>query len=200
LLISFFFNYLLGTVTFIVILNTLQLVVPRLTWLTLRSCTAVSPSLQFLLTIQLLSLAGLPPTLGFFVKYQSFVLLVQTGYVFLGFFLLFFSLITITYYLRIIQYLWFFPVSVFRVSGFLYPRVVANMPFSNVFQGGISENLAHNFCSLDFALYKFIPEFKVVWVFAFITAIISFCFIFWTDVILLYWTPYILIVLCGNGY
>ena len=79
----FFFNYLLGSIVFLLILMWLQYVLgpqARLTWVHLRYLAKNYPLLQGVLTIQVISLAGLPPMAGFFFKYYSFTALVQTGY------------------------------------------------------------------------------------------------------------------------
>ena len=64
------------------------------------------PGLSIAATLCLLSLAGIPPTVGFFGKYMIFKELVQTGHVGLTVLAVLASLVSVYYYLRIPIALW----------------------------------------------------------------------------------------------
>src|SRR5690606_10022014 len=60
------------------------------------------PFLAFIMTVSLLSLAGIPPLAGFFAKYYMFTVAFENGYVSLVLVAVFTSLIGIYYYFKII--------------------------------------------------------------------------------------------------
>jgi NADH-ubiquinone oxidoreductase chain 2 len=65
------------------------------------------PMLAFCLTVTLLSLAGIPPLIGFFAKQQVLLSCMQSGFYFGPFIAIFTSVIGAAYYLRIIKFLYF---------------------------------------------------------------------------------------------
>jgi NADH-quinone oxidoreductase subunit N len=65
------------------------------------------PILSLILTITLLSMAGLPPFIGFFTKYYIFVSLMDKGYYLLTLYSIIISVITSFIYLRLIKLIWF---------------------------------------------------------------------------------------------
>lgn len=68
-----------------------------------------APALALLLTLFLLSLAGIPPTLGFWAKYYVFAAAVQIGFLALLVVALVNSVVAAAYYLNIIRYMYLMP-------------------------------------------------------------------------------------------
>lgn len=66
-----------------------------------------SPWLAFLMMLLLLSMAGIPPTLGFDAKFSVLNAAVQAGHIPLAIIAVLFSLIGAFYYLRIIKLMYF---------------------------------------------------------------------------------------------
>jgi len=66
-----------------------------------------NPFLAFVMTVALLSLAGIPPTAGFFAKYYIFTAAFQAGYPWLVLIAILASLIGVYYYFRIIIAMYF---------------------------------------------------------------------------------------------
>jgi NADH:ubiquinone oxidoreductase subunit 2 (subunit N) len=67
----------------------------------------LSPKLGILYTIVFLSMAGLPPMVGFFTKYFIFVSLVKEGFYFLTLYAIVLSVITSFVYIRLVKLIWF---------------------------------------------------------------------------------------------
>jgi NADH-quinone oxidoreductase subunit N len=68
-----------------------------------------NPLLAFTLTISMLSLAGIPPTAGFFAKYYIFNTALSNGYLWLVIIAVIASLIGVYYYFKLIIAAWFKP-------------------------------------------------------------------------------------------
>jgi len=66
-----------------------------------------NPLLAFVMTVALLSLAGIPPTAGFFAKYYIFTAAFQAGYVGLVLIAIIASLVGVYYYFKIIIAMYF---------------------------------------------------------------------------------------------
>jgi len=66
-----------------------------------------SPWLAFMMLILMFSMAGVPPTIGFYAKFAVFSAAVQTGHITLVVLALLFSLIGAFYYLRIVKLMYF---------------------------------------------------------------------------------------------
>lgn len=66
-----------------------------------------NPALAALLSLFLVSLAGVPPTIGFFAKYYLFSLAVQQGFIWLIIFAVINSVISVAYYVRPIVHMYF---------------------------------------------------------------------------------------------
>jgi NADH:ubiquinone oxidoreductase subunit 5 (subunit L)/multisubunit Na+/H+ antiporter MnhA subunit len=66
------------------------------------------PFLAFCLTITLLSLAGVPPMIGFFAKQQVLLAALQSDFFFVSIIAIFTSVIGAAYYLRIIKFIYFY--------------------------------------------------------------------------------------------
>jgi NADH-quinone oxidoreductase subunit N len=75
-----------------------------------------NPLLAFIMTIALLSLAGIPPTAGFFAKYYIFTSAFQSGFPGLVLIAIFASLVGVYYYFRIIIAMYFKKSALF-ISG-----------------------------------------------------------------------------------
>lgn len=66
-----------------------------------------SPWLAFMMMLLMLSMAGIPPTVGFYAKFSVLNAIVQTGHTWLAVIAVLFSLIGAFYYLRIIKLMYF---------------------------------------------------------------------------------------------
>jgi len=66
-----------------------------------------SPWLAFIMMLLMLSMAGIPPTVGFYAKFSVLNAIVQTGHTWLAIVAVLFSLIGAFYYLRIIKLMYF---------------------------------------------------------------------------------------------
>jgi NADH-ubiquinone oxidoreductase chain 2 len=71
-----------------------------------------NPILAFSLTISLLSLAGIPPLLGFFSKQFVLSSAIESGYIYMSIIGILISIISTSYYLRIIKLLWLRPSNI----------------------------------------------------------------------------------------
>jgi NADH-quinone oxidoreductase subunit N len=68
-----------------------------------------SPWLAFMMLILMFSMAGIPPTVGFYAKFSVLNAVVQTGHTWLAIVAVLFSLIGAFYYLRIVKLMYFDP-------------------------------------------------------------------------------------------
>ncbi len=66
-----------------------------------------SPWLAFMMMLLMVSMAGIPPTVGFYAKFSVLNAIVQTGHVWLAVVAVLFSLIGAFYYLRVIKVMYF---------------------------------------------------------------------------------------------
>lgn len=66
-----------------------------------------SPWLAFMMLLLMFSMAGVPPTVGFYAKFSVLNAVVQTGHVWLAIVAVMFSLIGAFYYLRIVKLMYF---------------------------------------------------------------------------------------------
>ncbi|MFA6061028.1 MAG: NADH-quinone oxidoreductase subunit NuoN [Gallionella sp.] len=84
-----------------------------------------SPWLAFMMMLLMLSMAGIPPTVGFYAKFTVLNSIIQTGHTWLAIVAVLFSLIGAFYYLRIIKLMYFdapeshAPISVSSDTGLL---------------------------------------------------------------------------------
>jgi len=84
-----------------------------------------SPWLAFMMMLLMLSMAGIPPTVGFYAKFSVLNAIIQTGHTPLAIIAVMFSLIGAFYYLRIIKLMYFdapeshAPISVGSDTGLL---------------------------------------------------------------------------------
>lgn len=68
-----------------------------------------SPWLAFMMLVLMFSMAGIPPTVGFYAKFSVLNAVVQTGHTWLAIVAVLFSLIGAFYYLRIVKLMYFDP-------------------------------------------------------------------------------------------
>jgi len=66
-----------------------------------------SPWLAFLMLLLMFSMAGVPPTVGFYAKFSVLNAIIETGYIWLAVVAVMFSLIGAFYYLRIVKLMYF---------------------------------------------------------------------------------------------
>jgi len=66
-----------------------------------------SPWLAFMMLLLMFSMAGVPPTVGFYAKFSVLNAVVQTGHTWLAIVAVLFSLIGAFYYLRIVKLMYF---------------------------------------------------------------------------------------------
>jgi NADH-quinone oxidoreductase subunit N len=66
-----------------------------------------SPWLAFMMLLLMFSMAGIPPTVGFYAKFSVLNVIVQTGHTWLAVLAVLFSLIGAFYYLRIVKLMYF---------------------------------------------------------------------------------------------
>jgi NADH-quinone oxidoreductase subunit N len=66
-----------------------------------------SPWLAFMMMLLMLSMAGIPPTVGFYAKFSVLNAIIQTGHTWLAIVAVLFSLIGAFYYLRVIKLMYF---------------------------------------------------------------------------------------------
>ncbi len=72
-----------------------------------RGLNARNPWLAFMMLLLLFSMAGVPPTVGFFAKLGLLEAVVQAGYVWLAALALVFALVGVYYYLRVVMLMYF---------------------------------------------------------------------------------------------
>ena len=90
------------------------------------------PFLAFCLSITLLSLAGIPPMIGFFAKQQVLLAALQSDYYFISIIAIFTSIIGAAYYLRIIKFIYF------------YDETFLPSYFANIIKGNNQDNYIDN--------------------------------------------------------
>jgi len=72
-----------------------------------RVLGATGPTYAILLSLPVLSLAGLPPLVGFIAKYLTIYLTFSSDLIFIAVILLVFSILSLFYYLRFVHYIFF---------------------------------------------------------------------------------------------
>ncbi len=87
-----------------------------------------SPFLAFIMLLVAFSLAGVPPTVGFYAKLMVLSALVDAGYTSLAAFVVVFSVIGAYYYLRIVKVMYFdAPEVPYRVTGTMDMRIALSV-------------------------------------------------------------------------
>lgn len=80
----------------------------------LKALSINHPVLSYIFSIALFSLSGIPPLAGFFVKFEIFYSIMNTGNYSLVFLLLLLTVFSFFYYLRIIKIMYFDNNIIFR--------------------------------------------------------------------------------------
>ncbi len=96
-----------------------------------RGLNARNPWLAFMMLLLLFSMAGIPPTVGFFAKLGLLEALVQADYVWLAALSLIFALVGVYYYLRVVMLMYFEEP---------HPHASAPIPLSGNLLAAISVN------------------------------------------------------------
>lgn len=73
-----------------------------------------NPALSLILSLTLLSMSGIPPLAGFYVKFDILYVLASSGYYGIAFITLLLTIISFFYYLRIIKILYFEPTKLYK--------------------------------------------------------------------------------------
>ena len=82
----------------------------------LNGLSIINPSLSFIMAISMLSMSGIPPLGGFFVKFEILYALIESEYYSITFIALILTVISFFYYLRIIKILYFEPLKSFKLQ------------------------------------------------------------------------------------
>ncbi|MBS0288037.1 MAG: NADH-quinone oxidoreductase subunit NuoN [Proteobacteria bacterium] len=94
----------------------------------LKGLASRSPFLAFLMLLVAFSLAGVPPTVGFYAKFLVLSSLVDAGYTWLAAFVVLFSVIGAYYYLKIVRVMYFdTPEVPYPVRGTLDMRIALSV-------------------------------------------------------------------------
>ena len=102
----------------------------------LSSIKTINPLLVFMLSINFLSMAGIPPLAGFISKFIIFLCLIEFNLLVMLFILLIFSLISAYYYIRPIKILFFennVKLNFFKKISFFSSLIVTLGFFFNIF-------------------------------------------------------------------
>jgi len=110
------------------------------------------PGLAFMLMIALLSLAGIPPLAGFYVKFFIIQALIEAGYLSIAVFAVLMTVIGLYYYLKIIKSLYFesplSEVETTRLGGM--ETLIAGLNAGLLFVLGLFPNVLYTLCHLVF--------------------------------------------------
>ncbi len=82
----------------------------------LSGLSKTNPALSFILAISMLSMSGIPPLAGFYVKFEILYALVESEYFIIALFALLLTVFSFFYYLRIIKILYFEPVKKYKLQ------------------------------------------------------------------------------------
>lgn len=82
----------------------------------LSGLSKTNPTLSFILAISMLSMSGIPPLAGFYVKFEILYALVESEYYNVALLALLLTVFSFFYYLRIIKILYFEPVKKFKLQ------------------------------------------------------------------------------------
>jgi NADH-quinone oxidoreductase subunit N len=94
----------------------------------LKGLAIRSPWVAFLMLLIMFSLAGVPPTVGFYAKFMVLSVLVKSGMLWLAVLAVVFSIIGAFYYLRVIKVMYFDePTDPYPVGGSLDVRIILSL-------------------------------------------------------------------------
>ena len=82
----------------------------------LNGLSKINPTLSFIIAISMLSMSGIPPLAGFFVKFEVLYALVESEYYSIVLIALLLTVFSFFYYLRIIKILYFEPLKSYRLQ------------------------------------------------------------------------------------
>lgn len=82
----------------------------------LNGLSKINPTLSFIIAISMLSMSGIPPLAGFFVKFEVLYALVDSQYYSIVLIALLLTVFSFFYYLRIIKILYFEPLKSYRLQ------------------------------------------------------------------------------------
>ena len=82
----------------------------------LNGLSKTNPVLSFILAISMLSMSGIPPLAGFFVKFEILYALIESEFYSVALLALLLTVFSFFYYLRIIKILYFEPVKSFKLQ------------------------------------------------------------------------------------
>ena len=82
----------------------------------LSGLSKTNPTLSFILAISMLSMSGIPPLAGFYVKFEILYSLVESEYFNIALLALLLTVFSFFYYLRVIKILYFEPVKKFKLQ------------------------------------------------------------------------------------
>jgi NADH-quinone oxidoreductase subunit N len=93
--------------SFIIWFIIMHLTRKTVTLINLKGLALNNPFLGFIFSIVIFSLSGIPPMGGFFVKYEIFYSLLNSSFFYIAYLLLFLTIISFFYYLRLIKIVFF---------------------------------------------------------------------------------------------
>lgn len=82
----------------------------------LSGLSKTNPTLSFILAISMLSMSGIPPLAGFYVKFEVLYALVESEFYSISLFALLLTVFSFFYYLRIIKILYFEPIKSYTLQ------------------------------------------------------------------------------------
>lgn len=113
----------------------------------LKGLATRSPFLAFLMLLVAFSLAGVPPTVGFYAKFVVLSALVDAGMTWLAAFVLIFSVIGAFYYLRIVRVMYFDAAEVpYAIGGAIDMRIALSVNGLAILGLGIFPAPLYNLC------------------------------------------------------
>ncbi|WBF65908.1 MAG: NADH-quinone oxidoreductase subunit NuoN [Candidatus Kinetoplastibacterium crithidii] len=102
----------------------------------LKGLNQVNPVMAFFMLICMLSLAGLPPFVGFYAKFSILRNLINSNHLYIAIYAILFSLIGAFYYLRVIKIVYFDNcnnnLSIIKSNNFYYSLIFKNLLIFNV--------------------------------------------------------------------
>jgi NADH-quinone oxidoreductase subunit N len=126
----------------------------RITYEDFRGFAHIRPYMAAMMSIFMLSLAGIPSTIGFIGKFYIFVGAIESGYTTLAIAGIIATFISIYYYFKVIALMYFYPSSemtnVPPLRG-LPPLIIAVMAIAIIW-GGIGNTLISYFPGIDFLI------------------------------------------------
>ena len=126
----------------------------RITYDDFKGFALVHPSMAAAMSVFMLSLAGIPSTIGFIGKFYIFMGAIEAGYAYLAVIAIIATFISVYYYFKLIAVMYFYPspdrasVPVFRG---ITPKIIGMMALAIVW-GGVGNILITYFPDVDFII------------------------------------------------